>query len=298
MSGEKYQFDEVSTILIEGLFDKLHKHTVKEFGAGWERRRLGGVLATKVLSIYIQPNAEELINEYVIAEMSAESGKTEEELDAEMTFDKRTETREIEVSFGAERGHADEDDTELSTTYTILLTASTDLDDVTDVPEQIRDEVKAKLVQAEENHAKKVSDKELPADSDFDSTIAFSKHHKFVLKEMKESLNYSVDHQYDGYDFNVRMLSYEPDEDKDASSTESTITASTSLSNTEQIDNQKERDDTLALFEELMKHQDIEKPVAKRPAEVRVAQILAILAILESGEAQNEEQEAIIKDLT
>jgi hypothetical protein len=295
MSGEKYQFDEVSTILIESLFDKLREHTSKEFGSGWERRRLGSVLATKTLSIYIQPNAEELINEYVMAEV--DPNLDEEQLDAEMTFDKRTETREIEVSFEAERGHADEDDTEISTTYTLRLISSSPLDDVIDVPEQVRDKVRANLLQAEENHTQKVNDGEMSEDSDFDSTIAFSKHHKFVLGEMKESLNYSVEHHYDGCDFNVPMLSYEPDEDKDASSADSIMASGDDLPGTEHIDNQQERNDTLALFEELMKHQDIEKPVAQRPAELRVSQILAILAILQFGEAQNEEQEAIIKDL-
>jgi hypothetical protein len=295
MSGEKYQFDEVSTILIESLFDKLREHTSKEFGSGWERRRLGSVLATKALSIYVQPNAEELINEYVMAEV--DPNLDEEQLDTEMTFDKRTETREIEVSFEAERGHADEDDTEISTTYTLRFISSSPLDDVIDVPDQIRDKVRANLLQAEENHTRKVSDGELPEDSDFDSTIAFSKHHKFVLGEMQESLNYSVEHHYDGHDFNVPMLSYEPDEDKDTSSADSTMASSGDLLGAEHIDDQQERDDTLALFEELMKHQDIEKPVAQRPAEVRVSQILAILAILQFGEAQNEEQEAIIKDL-
>lgn len=296
MSGEKYQFDEASTVLIESLFDTLREHTSKEFGSGWERRRLGSVLATKVISIYMQPNAEELITEYVMAEV--DPNQDEEQLDAEMTFDKRTETREIEVSFEAERGHVDEDDTEISTVYTLRLISSSPLDDVIDVPEQIRDQVRANLLQAEENHRQKVNNGELPEDSDFDNTIAFSKHHKFVLGEMKESLNYSVEHHYDGHGFNVPMLSYEPDESKDVPSADSTIASSGDLSIIEHIDNQQDRDDTLALFEELMKYQDIEKPVAQRPAEVRVSQILAILAMLQFGEAQNEEQEAIIKDLT
>jgi hypothetical protein len=148
---------------------------------------------------------------------------------------------------------------------------------------------------AEEAHAQKVTDGELKEDDEFDNRIAFSKHHKFVLREMKEALTYSVEHNYDGYEFSVPMLAYQPDEDEQTSRTDATSAAH--LPGAEHISDQQERDNTLALFEELMKYQDIEKPVAKRPAEVRVAQIMAILAILESGEAQDEEQEAIIKDL-
>lgn len=293
MSGEKYQYDEVSTNLIEDLFAKLNTHTIKEFGSGWERRRLQNVFAKKAINLYIQPAAERLISEYLQADI--DSSKSEEELDTEMTFEKRIETRDIEVSFEASRYPAEENDTEISTIYKVEFSSTVPIDDIIDIPVIVRDQVVKELSDSETRHLQN-SKKEPAAGKDredFDGSLAINKRHTFVLKEMQESLSYNIEHSYEGIDFSVPILTYKP---SDEPSTPLFLVTSTAT--TEHIADQRERHNTLALFEEMMKYQNIEKPVAKRPAEVRVAQILAILALLQFGEAQNEEQEAIIKDLT
>ena len=292
MSGEKYQFDEVSTSLIEDLFDTLEAHTKKEFGSGWEKRRLQSVFAKKAISLYVQQDAEKLISEYLDADNG--TNKTEAELESEMSYRKRTETHDIEVAFEAERYPAEEDDSDISTVYTIRLASTTELDGITDVPEQIRSQVAENLTQAEIRHQQQLDKK--PSRSEegdyFDDSLTFSKRHVFVLKEMQESLSYTIEHTYEGDDFSVPALTYTPG---DEPNTPLCIVTSTAAA--EHIANRQERDDTLAQFEELMKYQDIEKPVAKRPAEIRVGQILAILALLQFGETQSKEQETIIKDL-
>jgi hypothetical protein len=292
MNGEKYQFDEVSSSLIENLFDTLETHTKKEFGSGWEQRRLQSVFARKAISLYVQHDAERLISEYLYAEN--DSIRTEAELEAEMTYRKRTETHDIDVAFEAERYPAEENDSDISTVYTIRLASTTELDDITDVPEQIRSQVAENLTQAEIRHQqqldKKTSGSE--AEDDFDESLSFSKCHIFVLKEMQESLSYTIEHSYVGADFSVPALTYTPGDEPNTP-----LFTVTSTAAAEHIPNRQERDNTLAQFEELMKYQEIERPVAKRPAEIRVAQILAILALLQFGEAQTPEEEAIIKDL-
>lgn len=294
MSSEKYQFDEVSTAVIEDLFVKLHNRAKKEYGKAWERRRLAGALATKTLYLYVQPNAEELITEYLNGDK--DGNKSLDDLDAEMTYDQRTECREVEVSFSAERCE-NEETAEISTKYRVELRSAAALDDIIDVPVQVRSKVAAKLAQAEEDHIRKIHDGELEADAeDFNGTIAFTKEHKFALFEQQEKLDYNVVHMYDVADYTVPMLKYQPD-DNSSSSAPKRIQSTTIENMPHENIASHERDDTLALFEEIMRYQDIEKPAEKSPTELRVAQIMAVLAILEYGEAQNEEQEAIIKDL-
>ncbi|MDB5186669.1 MAG: hypothetical protein JWM07_141 [Candidatus Saccharibacteria bacterium] len=294
MSAEKYQFDKVSTAVIEDLFVKLHNRAKKEYGKAWERRRLAGALASKTLYLYVQPNAEELITEYLNGD--EDGNKSKDDLDAEMTYDQRTECREIEVSFSAERCE-NEETAEISTKYRVELRSASALDDIVDVPEQVRSKVAVKLAQAEEDHMHKIREGELDEDEDdFNGTIAFTKEHKFALYEQQEKLDYNVVHMYDVGDYSVPMLKYQPDDDSSNSASKQTQPATINDISHDNIDSQQ-RDDTLALFEEIMRYQDIEKPVEKTPTELRVGQIMAILAILEFGEAQNEEQEAIIKDL-
>lgn len=296
MSAEKYQNDEVSTAVIEDLFEKLHERAMKEFGKGWEHRRIAGGIATKALYLYVQPGAEELIIEY--ASVDQDDYKSLDDLDAKMTEDQRSECKEIDVSFEAER-RLNEDTAEISTVYTLKLLSASALDAIVDVPEQIQDKVATKLDQAETDHMQKIKDGELDPDKDddFNGTIAFSKEHVFVLREQQELLEYRINHAYSVGEYEIPMLTYQPDDNPIESSLNQPEPVR-ATPETSTLTSDQQHDDMMAMFDEIMRHQDIEKPVTKRPAELRVAQIMAILAILDHGEAQNEEQETIIHDLT
>jgi hypothetical protein len=210
---------------------------------------------------------------------------TEEDLDSETQLDELEECSVLEVQFTAQREADEDNNNEISTSYVVELATGNALEDVSKVPVDIRSAVQAELKRSFDNHIERRNNGEGTADDeDYNVELNLVKRHVFEMDEVKETIKYSVTETYDGDDFSVPFSKYYPDE-------------MAQQDHASHIDSQ-EVDEMSQLFNELISAQDMGTVNHELPKNIRVAQILAILSILEFGESQNEQEQKTIEDLT
>ena len=283
MTAEFHEPSFESILLVEDLFDKLEAKANKEGGRAWQQKKQQRIVASKAIYFYTHPDAERLITEYLQSE--PDDDMTEEDLDSETQLDELEECSVLEVQFTAQREADEDNNNEISTSYVVELATGNALEDVSKVPVDIRGAVQAELKRSFDNHIERRNNGEGTADDeDYNVELNLVKRHVFEMDEVKETIKYSVTETYDGDDFSVPFSKYYPDE-------------MAQQDHASHIDSQ-EVDEMSQLFNELISAQDMGTVNHELPKNIRVAQILAILSILEFGESQNEQEQKTIEDLT
>jgi hypothetical protein len=283
MTAEFHDPTPESIIAVEDLFDKLEEHASKEGGRAWRERRQKQVLTTKVLQFYVRPDAEAQLAQY----FDDNQDKTEEELANDEVLAKLEDCRTLDMQFSAYRNVFEEDDRDISTHYNVTLVAGTNINDLTELPRSIQEDLETRIEYARKRFNDRIASGELDkAEGDFNENVQLVKTHTFMMKEMQESMQYSISETYEGEDFELNISTYSP-KDPDTSITKHSSPVS-----------ENEDDDFARMFDDIINAQDLSDVSTETPKNIRVAQVLAILSLLEFGEAQTDEEQKIIEDLT
>ena len=285
MTAEFHDPSHESTLAIEDLFDRLEARAEKEGGRGWRERRQKQILATKAIHFYVHPDAESQLAEYFLT--NSDDEKSDEEIDQDETLLKLEECRVINTEFTAYRGIFENDDNDIVTYYTVELSTGSTVHDPSELPLEVKDKIETKLNESFVQHIAKRNNGEISNDEEFDEEIQLVKKHIFEMKDKDESVKYTRKESYDAEDFSVPLSTYSPAESSNANLTKSPG----------QPDDAP-KDALWQLFDDIINAQDLNDVSAESPKNIRVTQVLAILSLLEFGEAQTVEEQKIIEDLT
>ena len=287
MTAEFHNPTPESIVAVEDLFDKLEARAEKEGGRGWRERRQKQVMAAKTIHFYVQENAETRLKEFF--ETAHAEGRTDEDIDSDPELHELHECRVLDTQFSAYRSFYEDDDTGVYTYYGLELSSASAVEDPSDIPAGISDRIEAELDASRARHAIRLAHGEIEkGKEEFDDDIEFATTHVFEMKDQEESIKYTIKESYKGVDFAIPYSTYSPAEPSDRVD----IIPSSISPNT------PAQDDLSRLFNDIVDSQDLKDIHVDIPANLRVAQVLAILSLLEFGEAQTEEEQKVIEDLT